>query len=129
MFIHAYFNNESTLKTNRQGKVCWWFNLKGNESDLCELESEWNSVALQIKWKLEQCYKLNTNNLAPDENLQTNNTTDQTPPINEESTATENNHATPATTTLTLVDPNQLTDPPIHTDNHAVTGDGIISHA
>ena len=28
-------------RTNRLGKACWWFHLKGDESDLCELEKEW----------------------------------------------------------------------------------------
>ena len=45
------------FKTNRQGKACWWFHLKGDEKDLCDLEKEWHSVVLQTKWKLEFCYK------------------------------------------------------------------------
>lgn len=55
------------FRTSRQGKACWWFNLKGDENDLCVLESEWDSVALQTKWKLEHCYKPNAtpNNPTP----------------------------------------------------------------
>ena len=47
-------------RTSRLGKACWWFHLKRDESDLCELEKEWNTVALQTEWKLEYYYKPNT---------------------------------------------------------------------
>ena len=57
------------FRTSRQGKACWWFNLKGEENDLYALEDEWDSVTLQTKWRLEHCYKPmavpNCNNLDP----------------------------------------------------------------
>ena len=57
------------FRTSRQGKACWWFNLKGEENDLCALEGEWDAVTLQTNWKQEHCYKptavSNCNNFEP----------------------------------------------------------------
>ena len=39
------------------GRDKWWFLLKGQESVLKELETVWESVSLQTKWKLEACTK------------------------------------------------------------------------
>ena len=33
----------------------WWFLLKGEEAVLAELESMWDKVALQTKWKIQSC--------------------------------------------------------------------------
>lgn len=38
------------------GRTHWWFIVKGSESDLEELEKEWDRVQLQTGWKLEMCY-------------------------------------------------------------------------
>ena len=38
------------------GRIHWWFIVKGSESDLEELEREWDHVHLQTGWKLENCY-------------------------------------------------------------------------
>ena len=35
----------------------WWFLLHGPEPILDELNSAWNSVSLQLGWKLEECTK------------------------------------------------------------------------
>ena len=45
------------FKTNEiSGRIHWWFILKGSESDLEELERDWDHVQLQTGWKLENCY-------------------------------------------------------------------------
>ena len=35
----------------------WWFLLRSSEAILCELESLWSCVSLQVGWKLEACTK------------------------------------------------------------------------
>ncbi len=45
------------FKKNENGKVKWWFLLKGAEDDLLKLEGEWQKVELQTAWKLEVCYQ------------------------------------------------------------------------
>ena len=44
------------------GKSTYWFVLKSNEDILQKLEEEWDQVQMQLGWKLENCYKLNTPN-------------------------------------------------------------------
>ena len=38
------------------GRTQWWFVVKGSETDLEDLEKEWDRVQLQTGWKLENCY-------------------------------------------------------------------------
>ena len=45
-----YKTNEGSVRTQ------WWFVVKGSETDLEELEKEWDRVQLQTGWKLENCY-------------------------------------------------------------------------
>lgn len=51
------FSLKRKFKTNStSGRTHWWFIVKGSESDLEELEKEWDRVQLQTGWKLELCY-------------------------------------------------------------------------
>ena len=34
------------------GKVCWWFVLHDDEANLCDIDTLWEQVQLQISWKL-----------------------------------------------------------------------------
>ena len=40
--------------TNRE-QVRWWFEIWGDESSLKALESKWEEVSAQCKWRLETC--------------------------------------------------------------------------
>ena len=40
--------------TNRE-QVRWWFEIWGDESALKALESKWEEVSAQCKWRLETC--------------------------------------------------------------------------
>ena len=40
--------------TNRE-QVRWWFEVWGDESALTALESNWDEVSTQTKWRLETC--------------------------------------------------------------------------
>ena len=107
------------FRTSRQGKACWWFNLKGNENDLCMLESEWDSVALQTKWKLEHCYKPNAmpNNPTPaveqDVHANSDNSATDVPPTNEQRPTDDKDSEEAPTAALTLVNPSQLSNHPL----------------
>ena len=37
-------------------KSVWWYIVHTDEKVLCDLESKWESIELQLDWKLEQCY-------------------------------------------------------------------------
>ena len=119
-------------RTNRQGKACWWFHLKGDEKDLCDLEKEWNVVALQTQWKLEYCYKPNAivqaDNPASDpvstEHVQLNNspaaTNNPSPPAVE--LKDDENSTSSTTATLPLVEPiQQCAEIAGHSDNDQAT--------
>ena len=40
--------------TNRE-QVRWWFEIWGDESALTALESNWDKISAQTKWRLETC--------------------------------------------------------------------------
>ena len=42
-------------KKDRNNRLRWWHVLSGEESDLQQLESEWEKVKVQTSWKLEAC--------------------------------------------------------------------------
>ena len=98
-------------KTSRQGKACRWFSLKGDENDLCVLENEWDPVALQTKWKLEYCYKLNVMPNTPTSAVvhESNNSSATNVPSANDQKPTDDKDAEEASTAiLTLADPSQL---------------------
>ena len=35
----------------------WWYLIRGSEAALADIENLWNSVSLQVGWKLESCTK------------------------------------------------------------------------
>ena len=43
-------------KSLENGKTKWWFLVKGDESALMALESEWEKMEIQTSWKLEPCF-------------------------------------------------------------------------
>ena len=113
-------------RTSRQGKACWWFHLKGDETDLCELEKEWNLVTLQTKWKLEYCYKsmnviVDDSSAAPTVNVQANDSSATANDVMSSTYTNDNdsNDSVPTPTNApTPVDLNQLSNNPLHTAHH-----------
>lgn len=103
------------FKTNRQGKACWWFHLKGDEKDLCDLEKEWNLVILQTNWKLESCFK--------PQNATTVNTSakNHIPPEHVESTDMHNRQATLNNRSLLIVELDDAKHPPATSHNISAT--------
>ena len=107
--LRVYRNTKT--KTSRQGKACWWFSLKGDENDLCVLENEWDPVALQTKWKLEYCYKLNVMPNTPTSAVvhESNNSSATNVPSANDQKPTDDKDAEEASTAiLTPADPSQL---------------------
>ena len=37
-------------------KSVWWYIVHADEEVLCDLETKWESIQLQLKWKLEHCF-------------------------------------------------------------------------
>lgn len=79
------------------GKDKWWFLLKGQESVLKELETGWENVSLQTRWKLEACTKPTDGNATTQSNtvnsqriasITSPSTTNDTQITNETQTAT-----------------------------------------
>ena len=46
-----------------RSKECWWFIITGQESILVKLDQEWSQVAIQTKWKLQNCFAPETESL------------------------------------------------------------------
>ena len=50
----------SKYRISQDGKIVrWWFLIRGDEQVLVNLEGNWDSIALQTSWKLENCHKYN----------------------------------------------------------------------
>ena len=52
----GWLENKKT-RTADTGKISWWFVIHADEAVLCELDSKWESVNLQISWQLQSCSK------------------------------------------------------------------------
>ena len=94
-----------------------------DDSDLRELEKEWNLVTLQTKWKLEYCYKsmnviADDRSAAPTVNVQAN---DSSATANDvmSSTYTNDNDSIPTPINASApVNLNQLSNNLLHTAHH-----------
>ena len=64
-----------TRKHESSGKTRWWFLLKSDENVLNMLDTEWEGIQLQTKWKLERCSapwsKVNPSQINCAENIST----------------------------------------------------------
>ena len=68
-------NVRKKFKINeKSGRTHWWFVVKGSETDLENLEREWDHVQLQTGWKLEICLmsQLPSNPESPNQNAREN---------------------------------------------------------
>ena len=54
---------ERRLHLHHKPKECWWFIITGQESILVKLDQEWSQVAIQTKWKLQNCFAPETESL------------------------------------------------------------------
>ena len=43
-------------KFDNHEQICWWFEVWGDEGALKALESKWEEVSAQHKWRLETCH-------------------------------------------------------------------------
>lgn len=51
--LYVKHKDRVTAATN---KSVWWYVVHADEKVLCDLESKWEPIQLQLKWKLEHCF-------------------------------------------------------------------------
>ena len=54
IYVSRKYKKRFDKRTNRE-QVRWWFEIWGDESALTALESNWDKISAQTKWRLETC--------------------------------------------------------------------------